>query len=39
LPEIFGYSPREIIDKLSLKDLISPDDIQMVMKRIQGRIG
>ncbi len=34
----FGYSPEEIIDKLSPKNLIHPDDIQAVMKRFQERL-
>ena len=31
---MFGYSPEEIIGKLSPKDLIHPDDIHAVMRRL-----
>jgi len=34
----FGYSPAEIIGRLSPRDLIHPDDIQAVMKRLQERL-
>jgi len=34
----FGYSPEEIIGRLSPKDLIHPDDIQDVMRRLEERI-
>ncbi|MFH2038105.1 MAG: PAS domain S-box protein, partial [Chloroflexota bacterium] len=39
LAKLFGYSPEEIIGKFSLKDLIHPDDIQMVMTKLQERLG
>jgi PAS domain S-box-containing protein len=33
-----GYSPEEIIGTLSFKDLIHPEDIQVLMRRIQERM-
>jgi PAS domain S-box-containing protein len=33
----FGYSSDEINDKLSPEDLIHPDDIQIVMRKLQER--
>jgi PAS domain S-box-containing protein len=36
--DAFGYLPEEIIGILSPKDLIHPDDIQAVMKRLQERL-
>ncbi|MGA2159516.1 MAG: PAS domain S-box protein [Dehalococcoidia bacterium] len=38
LASMFGYSPEEITGKLSLVDLIHPDDIQAVMERLQNRL-
>jgi PAS domain S-box-containing protein len=35
---IFGYTPDEVIGRLSPKDLIHPDDIGTVMKRLQERM-
>jgi PAS domain S-box-containing protein len=35
---IFGYSPKEIIGKLTPADLIHPDDIQAMMRRLQERL-
>ncbi|MGD0879031.1 MAG: PAS domain S-box protein, partial [Anaerolineales bacterium] len=34
----FGYVPEEINGRLSPKDLIHPDDIQAVMRRLQERL-
>ncbi len=34
----FGYLPEEIIDKLTPRDLIHPDDIQAVMRRLEERL-
>jgi PAS domain S-box-containing protein len=36
--KVFGYSPEEIIGRLSLNGLIHPDDIQAVMRRLQERL-
>ena len=36
--KIFGYEPNEIAGNLSLKDLIHPDDIPSVMRRLQERL-
>ena len=33
-----GYEPEEIIGRLSPKDLIHPDDIQIAMQRLQERL-
>ena len=38
LSKMFGYEPEEMIGRLSLKDLIHPDDIQVVIKRLQERL-
>jgi PAS domain S-box-containing protein len=35
---IFGYEPHEIIDVLSPRELIHPDDIGTVMKRLSERL-
>ena len=34
----FGYSSEEIIGKLTPKNLIHPDDIQIVMRKIKDRL-
>ncbi len=39
LAKIFGYSPDEMIGKLSLRDIIHPDDFQFVMGNLQARMG
>ena len=36
--KMFGYLPEEAIGKLGLNDLIHPDDIQPMMRRIQERM-
>ncbi len=36
---IFGYSPEEITGKLSPRELIHPEDLPLVMKRLQERLG
>ena len=38
LSSAFGYLPQEIIGNLSFKDLIHPDDIQIVMQRFKERL-
>ena len=38
LAEIFGYAPEEIIDRLGLKDVIHPADLQMVQENVRQRL-
>jgi PAS domain S-box-containing protein len=39
LARLFGYVPEEIVDRLSLNDLIHPADIDLVMQRVGERLG
>ena len=38
LAKMFGYEPEEIIGILKPSDLLHPDDIKIVMERIQDRL-
>ncbi len=38
LSKIFGYSALEIIGRLSIQDLIHPDDMQIVMQKLRARL-
>ena len=38
LAQILGYAPAEIIDRLGPEDLIHPDDLPSVMKRLGQRL-
>ncbi len=35
---LLGYQPGEIVGKLTLKDLVHPDDIELAMQRMQERL-
>jgi PAS domain S-box-containing protein len=38
LAALLGYSPEEIIDRLSPTDVIHPDDISILLNRLQDRL-
>ncbi len=38
MAHMLGYKPEEMIGKLTLEDLVHPDDIQLAMKRMQKRL-
>ncbi len=38
LARTLGYDPEEIINKLSMKDMIHPDDIEIAIRRFQERL-
>lgn len=39
MARMLGYEPEEIVGKLTLKELVHPDDIQVAVQRMQERLG